>query len=218
MNRPLLLILAGLLAGCPTASDDDDAGGPDLDALANARADLLLQWLVGDFNSEQQSIDDPQYYPIRVLGCPVLAPELGERAIYIEQAFLDDVANPYRQRVYTVQASNEDEVSAWTTVYALTDASSAVGLCDTDDQPEFGEDDVELREGCGVNVEWSESDRQFVGGTDVGTCSSTINGATYATSDVVIEATQFTSWDRGFDANDDQVWGATDGAYIFERQ
>ncbi len=182
------------------------------------RADLLLQWLVGDFNSEQQSIDDPRYWPIQVLGCPVLAPELGDRAIYIEQAFLDEVANPYRQRIYTVHGSNEDEVSAWTTVYALTDESSAVGLCDTDDQPEFGEDDVELREGCGVTVEWNEAERQFVGGTDVGTCSSTRNGATYATAEVVIEATQFTSWDRGFDANDEQVWGATAGAYIFERQ
>ncbi|MCO4772732.1 MAG: chromophore lyase CpcT/CpeT [Deltaproteobacteria bacterium] len=214
----LPLLGLSLLAGCPTTGDDDDAVGPDLDALAAVRADRLTQWLAGEFNSEAQSLSDPNYWDIQVLGCAVLAPELGQRVLYIEQAFMDDLAAPYRQRIYVVEASSEDEVSAWTTVYALTDANAAIGLCDQTTRPEFSEEDVELRDGCGVQVTWSSTEQEFSGGTVEDECASTINDATYATSDVVIGPTGFTSWDRGFDGNDEQVWGAVDGPYVFDRR
>ena len=213
----LLLLPALLLVGCPTAGDDDDSA-PDLEALAGERADRLTAWLAGDFNSEQQSFDEPQYFAIQVLGCAVDAPELGERALYIEQAVMDSLDAPYRQRLYTMHASSDDEVSAWTTVYALEDPDAAIGLCDAGSVATFTASDVTEREGCGVFATWDEDAQTFEGGTDGDACESSINGATYATSDVVIDSEGFTSWDRGYDANDDQVWGAVDGPYIFERQ
>jgi hypothetical protein len=48
-------------------------------------------------------------------------------------------------------------------------------------------------------------------------CGSTLNGASYATSEVLLESTLLLSWDRGFDARDQQVWGATAGGYVFDR-
>ena len=47
---------------------------------------------------------------------------------------------------------------------------------------------------------------------------STLRGATYAVSDVTLSATQILSWDRGYDAQDNQVWGAEAGPYEFLRQ
>jgi hypothetical protein len=42
-----------------------------------------------------------------------------------------------------------------------------------------------------------------------------LRGASYATSEVVITDEQLLSWDRGWDANGKQVWGAETGGYIF---
>jgi hypothetical protein len=39
-----------------------------------------------------------------------------------------------------------------------------------------------------------------------------------ATSVVVLRANGFSSWDRGFNAVDMQVWGATAGPYLFARR
>lgn len=58
-------------------------------------------------------------------------------------------------------------------------------------------------------------DDTFVGST-VGTdCSSRLRGSSYATSEVVIEPDRLMSWDRGYDDQDQQVWGATEGGYVF---
>jgi len=218
---PLSIALA-LLAGCPSAADDDDStpdGTPDLAALAAVRADRLTQWLAGEFNSVDQAAAQPSYLEIQVLGCPIDAPELGARVLYVEQAVMPDSLDaPYRQRVYVVQASDGDEVSASTTVYTLVDPDAAIGLCDTNDRPTFGPDDVTLRDGCGVNVAWDAASQSFAGGTDEDSCESTLNGATYATSEVEIRANGFDSWDRGYDDAGEQVWGAVDGAYEFDRR
>ena len=59
---------------------------------------------------------------------------------------------------------------------------------------------------------------RFEGGTDGQGCESTLMGAAYATSVVVLRANGFSSWDRGFNAVDMQVWGATAGPYLFARR
>ena len=33
-----------------------------------------------------------------------------------------------------------------------------------------------------------------------------------------MEEEVLTSWDRGFDSNDKQVWGATSGPYVFKKR
>jgi CpeT protein len=35
---------------------------------------------------------------------------------------------------------------------------------------------------------------------------------------VLLESTRMSSWDRGFDAEGRQVWGATGGAYVFNKR
>jgi CpeT protein len=49
-------------------------------------------------------------------------------------------------------------------------------------------------------------------------CPSNLRGATYATSEVVVQHDKMISWDRGFDSRDKQVWGAEKGGYIFMKE
>lgn len=50
MNRPSLLFLAGLLAGCPVAGDDDDASDDDDSVAANA--EVRIETSLGSFEVE----------------------------------------------------------------------------------------------------------------------------------------------------------------------
>ena len=49
-------------------------------------------------------------------------------------------------------------------------------------------------------------------------CPSSLQGATYATSQVDLLDDRMVSWDRGFDDTGKQVWGATKGGYEFIRR
>ena len=72
------------------------------------------------------------------------------------------------------------------------------------------------REGCTVHLR-REGDA-WRGSTHASDCNSTLNGAVYATSEVVVTAASLTSWDRGYDKAGKQLWDAVKGAYVFDRQ
>ena len=207
--RTTLLLLLLLVTGCPLADPPDEP--PALDAVGT-----LEQSLVGVFDSEQQSIDDPRYLAIQLVTCPVHAPELGDDVVYVEQAVMENVSAPYRQRLYLLGGDDGTE-TATTTVYALVEPDAATGQCDGE-LATFTAADVTLRAGCGVVMDWDADEQAFVGGTTDRSCESTMSGASYATAEVWIGADRIDSWDRGFDANDEQVWGAEAGPYQFLRR
>ena len=205
--------LVSLLAGC--AADPTDVPPPE-EAVEDVLADRLYDWLVGSFNSERQSEDDPRYFAISLVACPVDAPELGERVLYIEQATMDSPDQPYRQRLYVVDADDEAG-EGWTEIHSLLDPAAAVGLCEDADTASYAADEVELRDGCGVFVTWDADAESFVGGTEGTDCASTIGGASWATSGVTILSDRIESWDRGFGSDGQQAWGAEAGPYLFDR-
>lgn len=197
---------AGADAG--TSDTAPDAAGGE---LVEAR---LYRYLEGRFDSADQAAAQPTYYAISLAVCEATLEGEDARALYVEQAFADTPAEPYRQRVYLVEPV--DATTAVTTVLALENPAAWVGACDDGTQPAFVAADVSLRDGCGVTMTWDGE--QFDGGTTGTDCASDINGASYATSDVTITETQMSSWDRGFDAAGTQVWGAVDGPYVFVRR
>jgi len=45
-----------------------------------------------------------------------------------------------------------------------------------------------------------------------------MRGASYASSEVTLTATELNTWDRGYDAGGAQVWGSTKGPYRFVKE
>jgi len=76
-------------------------------------------------------------------------------------------------------------------------------------------DSLVERSGCAIIL---KPDKNYFSGSTIDkNCSSQLCSAAYATSEVVIEENAITSWDRGFNADDKQVWGAESGPYIFKK-
>lgn len=194
----------------PDAEADVDAGGEP-----ESVAPRFEEFLTGRFNSEAQANANPAYFPISLAVCDAEVPELGERVLYVEQAFVGE--SPYRQRVYVVEEGEDPAKTAVSFVYAFTDPGRFVGFCDTGSNLGITEGDLTLREGCEVYVTYDGDADAFTGGTEGSNCESSLNGAAYATSEVTLTTDRMESWDQGFNAQGEQVWGATAGPYIFDR-
>jgi CpeT protein len=177
----------------------------------------LYAWLQGTFDSEAQSQTSPAYFAVGLRICPVSAPELGERVLYVEQALLSSPSAPYRQRLYVIEPTpGMEQTMGRSRVLELAEPSSHVGTCDDPAAALFTAQDASELVGCHVDLAWDGE--QLVGGTDGASCASDFQGATYATSEVTLTAERLESWDRGFDESGEQVWGATQGPYVFDRK
>ncbi len=206
------------IAGCGDSTSGDAANdnpNPAVDVSEASKLERLMDWMTGTFDSSAQANENPAYYGVQLQMCPVQAPELGEHILYVEQAMMSDLSSPYRQRLYRLTQNAQGKYVS--EVYALNGAQALVGLCDQDAASKvFGPSDYELKDGCAVYLEHAGD--HFVGATEGKGCNSLINGASYATSEVRVFENAIESWDRGFTNQDNQVWGAMDGPYIFVRQ
>lgn len=199
----LLLFLA-----CGEKSSDDTAVEA-FDVLGE-----FASHLTGSFDSSQQAIENQSYYDVSLTACAVSVDGIDTPTLYVEQALSDKLNQPYRQRIYVL--SQIDEVTVKSEIYELDTPGAYIGFCSSDEIQSVSFESITLKDGCAVELQWN--DEGFIGETAVGTCKSDMNGASYATSIVETTSSKITSWDQGWDSNDQQVWGAVDGPYIFIRK
>lgn len=179
--------------------------------------DLMTEFqsqLSGRFTSEEQAVNNPNYYAVQLHACTVDVPDLGTNVLYIEQALVDNTQSPYRQRFYVLSDLGDEWVRS--EIYTLADEYSFVGLCNEDDLYSYSASIATHKEGCHVDLFWDGSG--FSGETEEDSCPSSMSGASYATSTVETSPSQIKSWDQGWSDQGNQVWGAVEGAYIFNRK
>lgn len=172
--------------------------------------------MTGSFSSAAQAERDTNYYHISLHMYPIWQSKYpGEHWLYVEQAVAAMPEKPYRQRVYHVEKVGDNQWSS--AVYTLADPGKWVGKWKTPgDFDQIDKGNLSEREGCAVLLS-KTGPQQFSGSTDAEKCQSSLRGATYATSRVTVQPDLILSWDQGFDAKGNQVWGATEGGYEFIR-
>jgi hypothetical protein len=194
-------------AGASVTRNEEDTTVEDFDTLVN--------WMIGSFSSAKQAAADSNYYDIRLRMVLIWPQRTDGVWLYVEQAAASSLDRPYRQRVYRLTAPAPGTFVS--DVYTIDDPLRFAGAWRNDAHlASLSPDSLTLRDGCAV---WLERlrDGSFAGATRADGCASTLRGARYATSEVVITGAGIESWDRGWDENGNQVWGATGGAYRFDR-
>lgn len=216
----ITLLLLGACAGTPATPEPEPqpatASGPskaDFERLAT-----LVSYMTGSFDSGEQAKADPTYFDIRLHMTPIWTTAGGESAkwLYIEQAMANQLAKPYRQRIYRVSSLGGGRFTSEVFELPGDPLTFAGSWKNPEAFANLKPDMLTAREGCIINL--TDKKESFVGSTHAQDCISTLRGAAYATSEVVISADQLVSWDRGFDAQGKQVWGATKGGYIFRKR
>jgi hypothetical protein len=172
----------------------------------------LVQWMEGSFSSAKQAQEDPDFFEIELEMVRIWPSRTDGAWLYVEQAAAASKNKPYRQRIYHVVPLSED---TWVSdVFTLADPEAVVGqFKDPSFFTSLNPDQLVVKQGCGVILK--KSAEGFSGQTRDRECKSDLRGASYATSEVRILEDRIISWDRGFDDNGIQVWGAEKGGYLF---
>ncbi len=173
----------------------------------------LFALMQGSYNSEKQSIADSTYYNISLHMYPIW--EDKGNFLYVEQALNSMQDKPYRQRIYKVTRLNDSMFSS--AIYTLPVDSLWVGKWKTPASfDSLSIENISLKSGCEVLLK-RLGKNNFKGETGIKTCSSSLRGASYATSEVEVTENQILSWDRGFDSQGNHVWGAEKAGYVFDK-
>jgi hypothetical protein len=180
------------------------------------KIDLLSELytvMQGSYNSEIQSEVDSSYYNISLHMYPIW--EGKGNYLYVEQALNSMQNKPYRQRIYKLNQLTDSTFTS--EIYTLAVDSIWIGKWKTPKAfDSISPKDITLKSGCEVVLK-RLAQNLYEGKTGDTTCVSTMNGAAFARSQVDIMEDKIISWDRGFDANGDYVWGAEKGGYIFNK-
>lgn len=227
LNKTLLRsILLGLVfssvVSCGLAPNSGQVRNPaSLTAQGlntKAAMEALANLMIGTYDSRDQAQADPENYRDVTLHMVRIWPERKDGPwLYIEQALSNQVALPYRQRVYRLLPKGQGRVAS--EVYTLPEPAlkyagawrSRAALS------ELKPADLTPRTGCAVVLRQT-TPGVWAGSTVGRECPSDLYGASYATSQVVVNSKTLTSWDRGYDATGEQVWGAEKGGYVFQRR
>jgi hypothetical protein len=214
------ILLTGLVATLAitlmlACAGERDAGqaldAPPIDADLTR----LAGWLTGSFSSSAQARRDADFFDIRIHATRVWSDRTDGVWIYIEQAAASALDKPYRQRVYHVTRVADDLFQS--RVFSLEEPLRFVGAWrDVQLLDGVAPEQLSVRDGCAVILRKLDNG-EFAGSTLGRLCTSTLRGATYATSEVTVRADGLLSWDRGFNATGEQVWGAENGPYDFDR-
>jgi CpeT protein len=216
-----MLELATFVAlGCATSPTSPTAGttpsasaGPSGTGGAAERSYHLLE---GRFDSADQARSTPGYPAIQLVACPAEVPALGPHVLYVEQARMDAADRPERQRVYVIEPGDPVDSAAVARVFDLAVPGSSIGACGLSVRPRFTRDELVERVGCKVSLH--ADGPVYRGATSGRGCPTTLKGATYVTSDVVLDTFGLRSWERGFDPSGAQKWGTESGPYVFVRR
>jgi hypothetical protein len=178
--------------------------------------EALVDYMTGSFTSNEQAEQDSSYLRIELEMVQIWKDRTDGPWIYIEQSVAETKDKPYRQRVYQIKKRSDGKIES--IVYSIPDPLRFAG----DYKKEFPllritPDSLTLKAGCEV-VLYMTDNGYFEGSTIDKNCSSELRGASYATSEVRIEKDKLISWDRGFDENGSQVWGAIKGGYVFKKK
>ncbi|MBD1209641.1 MAG: chromophore lyase CpcT/CpeT [Ignavibacteria bacterium] len=175
----------------------------------------VVEFLSGSFSSKEQSEKDSAFFEVHLTMTPIWQERTGEHWLYVEQAMATALDKPYRQRIYRVVWKENTPVSL---VYTLPDNPLKYAGASKNSTLLAGlkPENLTERDGCAIVLK-KLPDGSYQGATQGTGCKSDLRGASYATSEVFLTSNSLTSWDRGFNAEGKQVWGAVKGAYIFKK-
>lgn len=183
--------------------------------ITKADLRILVNKMSGEFSSEEQSLSDSDFYHIKLRMKPIFKNNRDGYWLYVEQAMASAEKKPYRQRVYHVYI--QDDTTIVSKVYEIKNPTKYIGGWENEALLiPLSIDSLTDRQGCSIYLHLHK-DGTFSGSTPGKECLSVLRGATYATSEVSIYNEKVISWDRGWDKDDKQVWGAVKRGYIFKK-
>lgn len=210
---PTFLLVA--IAGCRT---------PSLQATPPASSpqhvEEIVSRLEGAMDTSAQAQAMKEAPNVRITNCQVTVKDAETTAgtpvtyLYQEQAMSNKLAQPYRQRFLRI-APSADQTSVESAIFRPPTPKNWIGLCNKPVNERLIQTQDLGKSECSVYLKPAGED--YLGETQAGGCPSNHKGAVKITNKILLFANGMDTWDRGFDANGQLVWGAKETPYQFRR-
>lgn len=182
--------------------------------------EMVVNHLVGVMDTSAQSAADGRA-DVRMTTCKVSLSDPKARGkgnrpdsvyLYQEQALTKSLDSPYRQRFLQISTGNEQE-TVISQSYKPISPQQWNGFCDRP-EPKRVVNSADISQPiCSVFLKRKVN--IYVGKTPSDGCPTKFRGAVKITNLVILHSQGMDTWDRGFDAEDNQVWGAKNESYQF---
>lgn len=177
------------------------------------QVDEIVDHLIGVMDTSAQAQIEGNRVGVQMITCEVTLADADQGnsvLLYQEQALLARLEQPYRQRFLQI-TPGPTRVESRT--YKPNNVEAWVGWCDVP-RAERQVEIAELGEQVCV-IALRPSVLGYVGSTPLTGCPTTVQGAVRITNVVVLHDQGMDTWDRGFDADGNRVWGAEDEPYQY---
>lgn len=182
-------------------------------AAAVDRAAEVAALLQGRFDNVDQANADATHRVVLLTMVPVLDGRGDGHWLYVEQAMALTPDRPYGQRVYRLHAGEAGEVLA--EVFTIDNPGRFVQGWEGDALAALDHAALRPLPGCTLHLR-AEGDA-WRGSTRGKACASSRGGASYTTAEITLDADGLRTWDRGYTAADQEVWGAP-APYVFVKR
>jgi hypothetical protein len=183
----------------------------------NWQAGEIAARLEGIMDTSAQAAANPKVSNVRMTTCrvQVLDAQTEDSVfLYQEQALAQKLAQPYRQRFLQISQSSLSQ-SVRSLSFKPANPTAWVNFCNAPPEKRTIKVTDLGNPVCSVFLKQSGDD--FIGFTPVNGCPANVRGAVRITNRIVLHKTGMETWDRGYDANGKQVWGAKTESYQFRR-
>lgn len=181
-------------------------------------AEEVLARLQGVMDTSEQAEGSDRFVAVQMTTCfivldgdvPIGYPNA--QFVYQEQALMEQLGQPYRQRFLAITPDPETN-SVQSITLRPPNPEQWVGLCDRSDRDRAISPEALGETTCRVFLRPSASG--YIGQTPVGGCPASVRGAVRMSNTILLHGDGMDTWDRGFDADGNQVWGATTTPYQY---
>jgi CpeT protein len=176
----------------------------------------LVEWMVGEFTSQEHTKQDPSYLEVHVRVVSIWPQREDGPWLYFEQAMATAPDKPYRQRVY--QVSKRDDGAIVLKSFALPGDPLRFAGVWRHPRPlnDLPFEKLIERKGCEMILK-KQPDGSYHGGTEGKGCPGELRGAAYSISELSVSSDTLKTWQRGLDSEDKLVWGNSKGPYVLKK-
>jgi hypothetical protein len=180
----------------------------------NQQAEQVVQHLEGILSTAHRAAANPQVANVTMTTCriQVANPPASTIYLYQEQAIVPSLTQPYRQRILEIRPSPVSQTIR-SRSFKLADQAQWVNFCDRPNR-QISPQDFPIVV-CAVFLK--PTTEGFSGTTEATGCPANVRGAVTIRNRIRLHSNGMDTWDRGFDAQGKQVWGAGVAPYQFLR-
>jgi hypothetical protein len=174
----------------------------------------IVSHLVGVMDTSRQASLNPKQPNVRMTTCLIKVDDLetNHHFLYQEQAMANKLDQPYRQRFLEIFPSeNSQQIIAKS--YKPVNPDQFKGFCNHNEiernftTNQLGEYVCQVILTPVISI--------YRGETPPEGCKANVRGAVRITNTIILHSQGMDTWDRGFDQEGNQVWGAENESYQF---